>query len=110
MYLLSNNVLSQYWIDYGYYAGLVCSELHGQIPEDDPADISTFSGVSDAANRHVNFSKAGSWWRYRLIIFNCILNRYVFCLIWHDSFCSDSFNVDCLMYVSACQYSYRMSL
>jgi len=39
----------------------LCSELYGQVPQDDTADITTLSGISDAAKRHVHSSKARTW-------------------------------------------------
>ena len=43
------------------YAVYLCSELYGQVSEDDTTDITAFSRISDAANRHVHFSKARTW-------------------------------------------------
>jgi len=63
----------------------MCFKLYGQVSENDTADIPAFSRISDAADRHVNFSKAGTWWHCRLII-NCILYQNV---------CEERFLVAC---------------
>jgi len=62
------------------FAVIVCFELYGQILENDAANITTFSGISAAADRHVNLSKTGIWrnfwmihltaWFYNEIVFS----------------------------------------
>jgi len=49
-------------------AVVVCFELYGQVLENDAADIAAFSGISDAADRHVHFSKARTWRHCMMII------------------------------------------
>jgi len=62
MYILFFEVYNNCCHCYGcVYAVFVCSELYGQVLEDDTANIAAFSRISDAADRHVHFSKARTW-------------------------------------------------